>query len=313
MLPVISAKTVRFVLAAALATRVFAQTSGGGATTSPSTDQFVAFDRPEAWALKYFTSASILSGLQPPDASAEARRFGSITVGMELGWIPELSRAQQNVGFNGRAFNDLNKAPILARPSIRVGLPAKFTFLAAAPAPFRVFGVTPHLLALGVERPLLDRGRWRIGWRASGQVGHVKGAFTCPRSVLGFTPGSPDNPGRCVAESHDIATLRYIGTEFQFSRRIGTRWVPHVASGINWMAGATQVHALVTRGMDNNRLWTHGKIWTESAGVSYLFSPRVALTVDAFYAPLSVRRTAASARENDGLFNVRALISYAFR
>jgi len=204
MIPAIHSKTVRFFLAAALATRVFAQTSGSGTTTSPATNQFVAFDRPEAWALKYFTSASILSGLQPPDASPEARRFGSITVGMELGWIPELSREQQNVGFNGRAFNDLNQAPILARPSIRVGLPAKFTVLAAAPAPFRVFGVTPHLLALGVERPLVDRGPWRIGWRASGQVGHVKGAFTCPRSVLGFTPGSPDNPGRCVAESHDV-------------------------------------------------------------------------------------------------------------
>jgi len=296
-----------------MATRLIAQTSGGGTTTPPPTDQFVAFDRPEAWALKYFTSAFLLSGLQPPDTSPEARRFGSITVGMELGWIPELSREQQNVGFNGRAFNDLNKAPILARPSIRVGLPAKFAVLAAAPPPFRLFGVTPHILALGVERPLVERGPWTIGWRASGQVGHVKGAFTCPRSVLQFTPGSPDNPGRCVAESHDSASLRYIGTELQLSRRIGSKWVPHAAIGVNWMEGSMQVHTLVTRGMDDTRLWTHGKIWSESAGVSYLFSPRVALTVDAFYAPLSVRRTAASPRENDPLFNVRALLSYAFR
>src|SRR5262245_21658953 len=221
MIPVIHSKTVRFFLAAALATRVFAQSSGSGTTTPPATNQFVAFDRPEAWALKYFTSAFIISGLQPPNAP-EALRFGSITVGMAIGWVPGLSREQQNVGFNGRAFNDLNKAPILARPSIRVGLPAKFAVLAAAPPPFRIFGVTPHMLALGVERPLVDRGRWRIGWRASGQIGHVKGAFTCPQSVLAFTPGSADNPGRCVAESHDVASLRYIGTELQISRRIGS-------------------------------------------------------------------------------------------
>jgi len=284
-----------------------------GTTSATSTNQHIAFDRPESWALKYFTSAFTISGLQPPEASPEARRFGSITVGMELGWIPELSRAQQNVGFNGRAYNDLNKAPILARPSIRIGLPAKFSVLAAAPPPFRMFGVTPHILALGVERPLVDRRRWMVGWRASGQFGHVKGAFTCPQSVLEFAPDSPQNPGHCIAESHDVASLRYIGTELQFSWRIGNKWIPHVASGINWMDGAMQVHALVARGIDNNRLWTHGKIWSESAGVSYLISPRVGLTVDAYYSPLSIRRTAASARENDGLFNVRALLSYSFR
>lgn len=313
MIPVIDGKTVRLFLVAALAAHAVAQTSGTGTTTAPAANQFVAFDRPEAWALKYFTSASAMSGLQPPAASPEALRFGSITVGMELGWIPELSRQQQIVGFNGRAFNDLNKAPILARPSIRVGLPAKFAVLAAAPPPFRMFGVSPRMLALGVERPLIDRQRWTIGWRASGQFGHVEGAFTCPRSVLGFAPGSPDNPGRCLADSHDVASLRYVGTELQLSRRIGSKWVPHVASGINWMDGAMQVHALVTRGMDNTRLWTHGKIWSESGGVSYLFSRRVGLTVDVFYSPLSIRRTAASPRENDGLFNVRALLSYSFR
>ena len=39
----------------------------------------------------------------------------------------------------------------------------------------------------------------------------------------------------------------------------------------------------------------------------------VAFTVDAFYSPLWVTRSAASPRTNDGLFNVRALLSYSFR
>ena len=29
----------------------------------------IGFDSPEAWGLKYFASASLLSGLQPPEAS----------------------------------------------------------------------------------------------------------------------------------------------------------------------------------------------------------------------------------------------------
>src|SRR5438876_830324 len=47
------------------------------------------------------------------------------------------------------------------------------------------------------------------------------------------------------------------------------------------------------------------KTFSESAGVSYLLTKRVALTVDAFYTPLSVRRTAGAPRTNDGPFNAR--------
>ena len=44
-----------------------------------------------------------------------------------------------------------------------------------------------------------------------------------------------------------------------------------------------------------------------------MVTKRAALTVDAFYSPLWVQRTPTSPRTNDGLFNVRALLSYNFR
>jgi hypothetical protein len=47
--------------------------------------------------------------------------------------------------------------------------------------------------------------------------------------------------------------------------------------------------------------------------VTYSLTKRVAFTVDAFYTPLWVRRTATAPRTNDGLFNVRALLSYTLR
>src|SRR5437868_8965166 len=105
------------------------------------------------------------------------------------------------------------RAPIFVRPVVRVGLPGKFSLVAAAPPPFRVFGVTPRLLAFGLERPILERERWTLSWRGYGQVGSVKGAFTCPHSVLGFEPGSPQNRTECVGESADVASLRYAGSE----------------------------------------------------------------------------------------------------
>ena len=178
-----------------------------------------------------------------------------------------------------------------------------------------MFGVTPHLLALGLERPIVEREQWRIGARLSGQVGSVKGGFTCPQSVLAFAPGSPENASNCAAESSDKAHLRYIGTEIQFAHRIPQmpKLTPHAAFGFNWMHGEFEVNApLVTR-VAHNDLWTHGIIYTGTVGASYAITRKVAFTMDAFYAPLSVRRTATAERTNDGFFNLRAMVSYDFR
>ena len=68
-----------------------AQYSGGGSANAYNlhSNYHVSFDRPEAWGLKYFASTSLLSGLQPP-APHEGYRIGSVTVGFEAGWLPQL-------------------------------------------------------------------------------------------------------------------------------------------------------------------------------------------------------------------------------
>lgn len=273
--------------------------------------QHLSFDSPEAWALKHFTSASLLSGLQPP----ETRPIGSVTVGFELGSLPTLDTGQQRVGFNGTAPEDLNKAPIFARFRVRVGLPWKFSAIAAVAPPFRVFGVTSRLFAFGLERPIWERKRWTLGWRGYGQVGSLKGAFTCSHTALAFPPGSPENPAGCVAESADAASLRYAGSEIQFAHRIPKlpRLTPHVAGGVNLIHGIFQVNAPLESKLDRTRLWTRGMTFSGSAGVSYLLTNRATLTIDAFYSPLWVRRNSAAPRTNDGLFNIRVLLNYTLR
>ncbi len=300
--------------------------SGGGMSGAPaaggspaSTYNFhgnfhVGFDRPEAWGLKYFASTSLLSGLQPAPP-AEGYHTGSINVGVEVDWLPQLDSGQSRIGFNGTTPEDLNKAPIFARPVFRIGLPDKFTAVAAVAPPFHVFGVTTHLVAFGVERPLVEHDRWALNWRGYGQVGSVKGAFTCPGSVLRFEPGSPGNPTECVAESSDVASLRYAGSEFQLSYKIPThpKLIPHVAVGGNFIDGVFQVNAPVEDGLDRTQLWTRGGTFSTTGGITYRISNKTAFTVDAFYSPLWVNRTATAPRTNDGLFNVRALLSYSFR
>ena len=295
--------------------------TGGGAkggsavgSTTYHANYHLGFDRPEAWALKYFTSTTLMSGLEPPPPP-EGYRAGSITVGFEMGWVPSLDAGQQRVGFNGTVTEDLNKAPIFLRPVVRIGLPKKFSLVVAAPPPIEVFGITSHLLAFGVERPLLIRQNWTLSWRGYGQVGSVKGAFTCPQSSLAFAPGSPNNPTACVGLSSDVASLRYAGSELQLAYRIPSmpKFIPHVAAGGNFLDGAFQVHAPIQSGLDETRLWTRGGTFSGTAGVTYMISKRAAFTVDAFYTPLWVKRSATMPRVLDGLFNVRALLSYTFR
>jgi hypothetical protein len=292
-------------------TAAMAQTAG---TTIFHNNYHVGFERPEAWGLKYFTSASLLSGL-PPGDPAEGHKVGSVTVGFEVGWLPSLDVGQRTIGFNGTAPEDLNKAPIFARPMVRVGLPAKFTAIAAGPPPFELFGIRSHLLALGLERPILERRQWTLTWRGYGQFGSVKGAFTCPADALEYSPGSAGNRGRCAGESSDVASLRYAGSEFQFAYQIPSmpKLIPHAALGGNFIDGVFHVHAPVTRGLDETRLWTRGGTLSTSGGVTYLVTKRISFAVDVFYSPLWVTRTPGGPRQNDGLFNVRALLSYTLR
>jgi hypothetical protein len=289
---------------------------GGGATAGYNfhANYHVGFDRPEAWGLKYFASTTLLNGLQPP-APAEGYHTGSVSVAFEFGWLPSLDAGQRQIGFNGTAPEDLNKTHILIRPVVRIGLPDKFTALVAAPLPVEAFGVTPRLLAFGLERPLVERDPWTLNWRGYGQVGWVKASFTCPGSILAFEPGSPQNPTECVGESADKATLRYAGMEFQVARKIASmpKLVPHVAVAGNFIDGAFHVHAPVSDGLDETRFWTRGGTFSTSAGVSYRVSKRATFIVDAFYTPLWVKRNAAAPTTMDGLFNLRALLSYTFR
>ena len=298
-----------------LTVNAMAQNAGGaGGATIFGKNYHVSFDRPEAWGLKYFASTTLLSGLQPPEPS-EGHRVGSVTLGFELGTLPTLDAGQMQIGFNGKAPQDLNKAPLIARPVVRIGLPGKLTFVAAAPAPFHLFGVTTHLFAFGLERPIVQRERWTLSWRGYGQLGSVKGAFSCSDSAALFAPGSPDNPTSCLARSADVATLRYAGNEIQFAYRIPglPKLIPHVAAGGNFMDSAFQTDALVVKGLDHTRLWTRGGTFSATGGVSYLVTKRAVFTVDAFYTPLWVNRSPTAPLTNDGLFNVRALLSYTLR
>jgi hypothetical protein len=268
-------------------------------------------DRPEAWALNYFTSVSLLAGFGTP----HSRELGSVEVGFELDWIPKLNKAKTRVGFNGLKEEDLNNAPIFARPHLTIGLPQRFALTLAYLPPIRLFGVKPHLFAFALERPLYERKPWTVGVRAYGQIGEVDGAFTCPEDVAKFSPGSPQNPFGCQKESDDTATLRYGGLEFSASYSIerAKGLTPYLAVAGNFLDTRFEVDALTFGVHDRSRRTAGTWTFSASGGVKYPLSDRLSLSIGLFYSPLWVTRPPATTSENDPLFNVRAQITYQLR
>jgi hypothetical protein len=102
--------------------------------------------------------------------------------------------------------------------------------------------------------------------------------------------------------------------QFQVAHRLPRlpKLVPHASVAGTFADVAFRSHAPITDGLAATRQWTRGGMFSTSGGVSYLFTQRIAFTVDVFYSPLAVSRSQGAPVTNDGLFNVRGLLSYHF-
>jgi len=267
-------------------------------------------DRPEAWAMFYFTSVSMFSGLGTP----RSRPLGSVEAGLELGSIPHLDDDQRKVGFNGVKEEDLNKAPIFARGRLTVGLPWKLAIILGYVPPVEVFGLRAHLFAYGLERPLYERGPWTFGLRAYGQVGYVEGAFTCPGDVADKPPGSPGNPYGCEGKSKDKATQTYWGAELSGSYRLDVLGgaTPWLTIAGNYLDTQFDVKATTFGFRDRSRLKSDTGTVTFGLGVRYPITEKIEMSIGGSYTPLWVVRPPSTGEEQDGLLNARTTLSYRF-
>jgi hypothetical protein len=178
-----------------------------------------------------------------------------------------------------------------------------------------MFGLKTTLVALALQRPVYEGGALVIGVRAYGQIGTVRGAYTCPAGTVRFEPGSAGNPEGCQAASSDTAALRYAGGEASVAYRPDAPRAlsPHASIGFAYMNVGFQVNALTFGMTDHTHYLSQGMSVSASGGVSYRLTSRLTLATDVFYAPLSVRRGFGAPAQNDGLFNVRTLVTYRMR
>lgn len=269
------------------------------------------FDRPEAWAMKFFTSVTLLTGLGVPRAMDP----GSLELGLEGGWVPSLSKEERRVGFFGTKEEDLNKTSVFGRPRLTVGLPASFSATVAWAPPVEVGGMEPNLVSVALARPVWQGDSARLGLRLHGQVGSIKGDITCPEEVVEAGDDPVANPFLCTEVSEDETSLHYAGLEAGAAFGLGGagRAEGHVAASFNYLDTEFQVDAVYAGLHDRTLQLTDGTTWSFAAGLTYEAGERARLAMEAFWAPLDIVRTMGADTSHEDLFNVRALLSFRLR
>jgi hypothetical protein len=265
------------------------------------------WDRPEAWAMKYFNSASLLTGLGPPTV----REPWTFELGLELDTIPELSEDQRRIGFGGLKVEDINRLPVLFRPRLTIGLGAKFSLDVGWVPPVEIEGVKANLFSLGLERPLYAAGPLVLGARVTGQIGTVQGDFTCSEDDASHPPGSPGNIWGCEAPSEDELSLNYVSIAFTGGYTV-KKTTFHWGLAANYMDMEFQVDALTDGLIDRTLLLADGWTWSVNGGASWRLSQLLSIAGELFYSPLSVVRPPSTETENDGLLNLRTMLRFHF-
>ncbi len=270
----------------------------------------VDFDRPEAWAMKYFASVAQPAGLGTPDETQP----GAVELAFEAGWVPSLSERQRTVGFAGTKTEDLNRTSVFGRLRARVGLPAGLALEAGVVPPFDLDGVEAGFFYLALDRPLRDAPRWRLGGRLFGQRGTVEGDLTCSARDVAAGADLTRNPFLCEEPSRDEMTIRAVGAELSAAFPLpGKRFEPHLALAVTRLDLEFLVRARYSGIIDRTLLLTEGDTVALTAGLTWAVGERNRLSVDLFYSPLEISRPPSTRAESDDLFNVRALYGYRLR
>ena len=284
--------------------------SGSGTRAQETTEltEELDFDRPESWGMKYFASLGLLTGMGVP----ERMGAGGLALGFEGGLVPQLSDEQRRIGFNGSKIEDVNKSRFFGRVRGAVGLSDNYSLDLAYTPPLEVGGARPHLFAVGIGRPFDLSPRWRLGFRAYGQLGTIEGDVTCSADEVAAGLDPDRNPFGCEEPSNDSLKQRLLGAEVS-AGYIADRWRPYVGVAVNYMDLEFQVDARYDGFVDRTLQLTDGVTFSVTTGLGFAPSDRWYVSAELFYSWLSVSRPPSTSVQNDGFLNGRFLVAYRIR
>ncbi len=282
-----------------------------GAQNELRIDEEIDFNRTESWAMKYFASVNLFTGLGVPRGLDP----GSVEIGFELDWVPRLSESERTVGFDGTKTEDLNRTEVFGRPRLEIGLPWKLSVALSWVPPIEVNDVEPNLFSASLARPVWESERWRLGLRIFGQYGTLEGDFTCPRREAAAGDNLDLNPFRCEEPSEDTMKIRSSSLELGVAYAIGQsqKWEPYATAAINSMNLDFQVNARYNNIVDHTRLLTDGETWYGTVGFRYTGWQRAMIGFEVFYSELEVIRPPSTSVQSNSLFNARTYFSIHLR
>jgi hypothetical protein len=273
-----------------------------------NTRSHVPFDQPDAWAMAYVTSASLLTGFgQTPDLA-----IGDWMVSAEIGHIPKLSRAEQFVGLNGSKFEDLNKSPVFGRGRVWVGLPWGLVGELAYTPPLEIKGAKPqNLFAIGFGKRWIDEPKWSLSTRVHGQHGNAVGDVTCPASIAGNT-SLQVNPFRCLAPSKDVIQMNYYGAELTATYGAPeSLWRAHGSLGFARYEPQVNIRAEQS-GYSNRTILTAAGVRPYfAAGLTRRTASPWEFSGEVLYVPLNIRRPGKNV-SSEPFWSLRGMIRYSF-
>ncbi|RPI23839.1 MAG: hypothetical protein EHM61_18750 [Acidobacteria bacterium] len=271
-------------------------------------DERVAKDRPEFWAMKLVGSELLMTPMGPPRRT----ETGQIELGLEAGWLPSLSPEQRLIGFNGTKEENVNRTPLFARPRVYLGLPHDVSLTVGYVPPVRIGGIRPNILTLSAARPVITSPVWRLGVRAHGLLGNLRGDITCDSDTVSAGLDPIRNPYLCEAPSNDTMTIRAGGFEISNAFAVSRSIEPYVTVGLNYFDTKFRTDARYSGIIDRSRLLGAGPAFALGGGLSYRLSQKIRFAGEIFYTPLDVQRY-LQPRVNDGLMNLRVMVAYDLR
>ena len=275
------------------------------AQTVVRSDERLAADRPEAWAMNYFTAASLMTGFGPTPTLLS----GQWSVAAEIGHVPRLSERQEQVGLGGFKQEDLNKSPVFGRVRGMLGLPDGWMVELGYTPPLEIDGARPRdLFAAAIGRRVFSRGDVSASARLFGQHGQGGGDITCPAELAGVEdPGR--NPYDCRAASDDRLRMNYYGLELTLGLRRG-EWQWHAGMAAVRTETEVQVDAYTNDVHDRSRLVAKDVLPTVAIGVNRRSGRYWHWGTEVLYVPLQVKRDTDRARESDPLISLRMHLRY---
>lgn len=261
--------------------------------------------RPEAWAMNYFTSTTLMTAFgEAPNLHA-----GEWTVAAELGEVPHLDASQRTVGFNGFKNEDLNKTPAFGRARLQLGLPAGWVLEAGYTPPVTINGLRARdLVAIAVGRRIVERERFSLSGRVFGQHGSASGDITCPAGLAGLQD-IEKNPYGCESPSDDRVRLNYYGLDLTPSWSRGA-WQWHATMGMVRTEPEVEVDALTYGVRDRSRLVTRDALPYLAIGTSRPLGARWQAGLEVLHVALRVQRSSERNTESDPLTSLRLRLVY---